>query len=230
MADIRLLSGSSSPTRLTGDGNYIAARGTRDGALLTMGWLTSLVMEGRVFGANAGTGTAPVTLRPTFATTEADLYIYVPPGTTIIPVYLSVAFEDTGTAQVLDVLALASSTGDSSITGTATTVYNLKIGASNSSNCTATNVVSGTQTDPYAGYFLEFWRPYGGFGEDAFNSSVAWVTPGIHGSSWSAMTGGVPPIIVGSSATGSCLAVYASAQAGTGFIQAIWAEVPSTGI
>ncbi len=230
MADIRILSGSSSRTRLTADGGYIAAQGTRDGAIFTADWILGLALEGRVFGANVGTGTTPVTVNATYAAAEPDLYVYVPNGTTILPLYLSVAFEDTGTAQVMDVVAVASSTGDSAVTGTPITAYNLKLGAANSSNCTVTSVVTSNGTSPLAGYFLEFWRPYAGFAEDAFNGSTGWVTPAVAGCSWSAALVGVPPVIVGSTTAGSCLALYASAQAGIGWLTAIWAELPSTGI
>ncbi len=226
MTDLRLNGAVSSVPRLTADNQWLAAHGLRDGAIVGAPWLTALALEGRVFGVNIGTGTSPTTFNATYAAAEPDLWVHVPSGTTIIPVYLEVCFEDTGTAQVMDVVAVASATGDSAVTGTALTIRNMRMDAPISSGCTATAVVTAAGTSPLSGNHVEFWRPYAGFGEDAFNGSTGWVNAAIHGARWTVNESQVPPIITGAGS----LAVYASGQAATGFITAVWAELPSTSI
>lgn len=223
MSDIRFQSQILSPA-VVGESDMRLANGTRDGAIFTADWYTQMAIEGRVYTVNIGTGTSPTTLNATYAAAEPDLWVHVPSGTAIIPIFLSVGFEDTGTAQVLDVLGMVSSTGDSAVTGTALTIKNNRTDAPNASVCTATAVVTAAGTDPHAGNFYEFWRPYAGFGEDAFNGSTGWVNNNIAGTSWSARVATSLPIV----ANGGSLAVYASGQAATGFIVASWVEIPTT--
>lgn len=224
MSDIRIQARHNDPASASENGARISVNGTRDGAIFTADYIMQLGLEGRVFVVNTGTGTTPTTFNATYAATEPDLYLYVPTNKAVIPIYISVQFEDTGTAQVMDVLALASATADSAVTGTALTIYNTRTDAPNTSGCTATGVVTGTLTDPRAGNFYEFWRPYAGFGEDAFNGSTGWVNGRIHGAEWTLSQVGYPPII----ANGGSLSVWASGQAATGFITAVFAEIPST--
>ena len=133
--------------------------------------------------------------------------------------------EDSGTALVQDILAAVSDNGDSSVTGTALTVYNLRSDAPFSSACTATAVVTSGGTTHLAGNRVEFWRPTAGFAEDGFNGSTAWVNNKMHGMEWSARTS-IPPVI----APLGALSIYVGAQAGTGFIEVIYAELPSNAI
>ncbi len=225
MADLRYVSQVNSPA-VAGESDYRSVNGTRDGAIYSADYWTQLALEGRVYVVNVGTGTSPTTFNATYSAAEPDLWIHVPTGTAIIPIYLAVGFEDTGTAQVMDVLGMVSSTGDSAVTGTALTIKNSRTDAPNASVCTASAVVTAAGTDPHAGNFYEFWRPYAGFGEDAFNGSTGWVNNMIHGTSWSVRQAAQVPIV----ANGGSLAVYAAGQAATGFIVAAWAEVPSTRI
>lgn len=224
MSDIRYVVGTSSKGKTNTDDAFLAVQGTKDGAIYAADWVFSKALEGKIFVAQSGTGTSPTTFNATYSAAEPDLYVYVPSGTNIIPIYVSVCFEDTGTAQVMDVMAVASSTGDSAVTGTALTVYPLRTDAPSATVCTATGVVTAAGTSPLAGYYYEFWRPYAGFGEDAFNSSTGWVNSGIHGASWSLRQSGIPPIITG----GGSLSVYASGQAATGFITVMWVEETQT--
>ena len=199
----------------------------RDGSVVTVDWIQAAIAEGQVFGAQTGSGTAPTTFNATYAAAEQDLYIYVPAGTLIIPLYIGINFEDTGTALVLDVVAGYSNNGDSAVTGTAITAYNYKTAASPNTACTVTAVVTATGTTHLGGDdFLEFWRPTAGFAEDAFNGSTAWVNNRIHGMFWSAKT--FPAPVIGATGSAGALSIYAGAQAGIGFITAIWAEYPST--
>ncbi len=199
----------------------------RDGGVITYDWIQAAVAEGRVHGVNTATGTTPDTFNATYAAGEQDLYVYVPAETLIIPLYIGIGFEDTGTAQVMDVLAGYSLNGDSSVTGTSETIYNYKTGSSVATSCTATSVITGSGTTHLGGTdFLEFWRPYMGFAEDAFNSSTSWGVDIFHGVHWSAKQ--MPAPIIGSSGTDAALSIYAAAQGGTGFITAVWAEFPTS--
>jgi hypothetical protein len=198
-----------------------------DGSVVTQDWIQAAIAEGQVFAAQSGSGTAPTTVNATYAAAEQDLYVYVPAGTVIIPLFIGINFEDTGTALVLDVLAGYSLNGDSAVTGTALTAYNYKTGASPNTGCTVTGVVTSGGTTHLGGDdFLEFWRPTAGFAEDAFNGSTAWVNNRIHGMTWSAKA--MPAPIIGSSGAAGALSIYAGAQAGTAFITAVWAEFPAT--
>jgi len=223
VVDIRGVA-SVTPTRVTEDNVFLSPQTTRDGGLITADWVMARSLEGRVFAADTATGTTPDTFNATYSAAEPDLYVYVPSGTLIIPIYIGVGFEDTGTAQVLDVFAIATSTGDSAVTGTAETINSLRMDKPITSNCTATSVITAAGTAPEAGNYVEFWRPYMGFGEDAFNGSTGWVNNAVHGAHWAYNQMGVAPIITG----GGALAIYASGQAATGFITAIWVELPST--
>lgn len=224
MSDIRAYP-SITPGRVSTDnGGPMGVQSTRDGGLIAADWWMARAIEGRMFGVDTATGSTPDTFNATYAAAEPDLYIYVPTNTAIMPVYIAVGFEDTGTAQVLDVFAIATSAGDSVVTGTTEVINSLHMGAPISSNCTATSVVTGAGTAPESGNYFEFWRPYMGFGEDAFNGSTGWVNEKIHGTSWSAKETGVYPVIPG----GGALAIYASGQAATGFITCVFVELPAT--
>lgn len=218
---------SSSPDRQTTDGKIEGLWAARDGSLVGMDWYTALSLEGRCYCVDTATGSTPDTFNDTYAAAEPDLYLYIPSGTTVIPVYLEVGFEDTGSAQVMDVFALASDTEDAdrTVSGTVETITNMRIDQPHSSACSAWSVVTGI-TDPMAGNYFEFWRPYMGFAEDAYAGSTSWGVPIFHGARWSAKKATTPPFAVGP----GCVAVWASAQAGTGFITLIWAELPSNSI
>jgi len=196
----------------------------RDGSLVNMPWLMTKVIEGKVFGVQSGLLTTPDTLNATIADGEQDVLINVPSGVTIIPVSISVCFEDTGTAQVMDVIAVASNVYDNANTSTAETIYNLRTDKpTGGSQCYAYSVVTAGGTAVESGNYFEFWRPYAGFAEDAFGGSTGWKSALVHGAHWNIGQAVVPPVIVGNGS----LSVYASAQAGYGFIKVVWVEEPT---
>jgi hypothetical protein len=198
----------------------------RDGSVVNMPWVMAKAIEGKVYSVHSGIMTAPVAGTDSSSGATAakpDLLITVPDRTTIIPVYISIDFEDTGTAAVVDVFAVASDVYDNAVTATALTINNLRMDKPiGGSQCTAYGVVTAGGTDPEtSGYnFVEFWRPWAGFIEDGFNSSTSWAIPYPHGVQWSIGQAVVPPVIVG---TGS-LNIYATTQNPVAFITAIWIE------
>ena len=228
MSDIRLVTGSSTVTRVTSDGANLRVQGTRDGAIFTADWFLARALEGRMFGANAGTGTTPVTFAGAYDADGMDFHLHVPQGTTVIPVSITAVYDAVGTESTMEIIGLASNTGDGSVTGTASTIYNMRMDAPYSSLCTATGAVDAAgATDPNAGNFIEFWRR-----QRPLTDTVASGENDRHELrfNYSAATEGPPPVIVGSGDSGSCLAVYCTAQAGTGFLTVVWVEVPSNSI
>jgi hypothetical protein len=214
---------SSSVTRHSftsqGDGSPAAARVNRQGSAVVADQYLQWALEGRVFVANVGTETEAITFNAAHADAEPDLFIHVPSSTSIIPLYVSVGFEDTGTALALDVYAAVSATGDSAVSGTSITAVNARTDAPRSTACTVTSVVTSGGTDINTGNYAEFWRPLAGFGEDAFNGSTAPTNWRVAGVEWSAQMH--LPVVVHK---GGSLAVFAAAQAGIGFITVAWAE------
>jgi len=210
------------------EGADVYARATRDGALFTADWYLAQALAGNCFALNSGLLTTPDTLNAGAAADgEPDVLINVPAGTTIIPAYIGIQYEDSGTALVLDCFAVASNQWDDVITGTAetTNIKNMRMDAPRGSSCHAYSGASAGATLE-TGNFVEFWRPFAGFGEDAFNGSTGWVNPAINGCYWSVKDAVVPPIIKGQGA----LAIFAGGQAQKGFITVIWVELPTASL
>lgn len=226
MSDLRIKQEVSSVTRLTDDDQWMNLRGTRDGAMVSADWLTAMALEGRCYGINTGVDTSPDTFNAAYAAAEPDILVTVPSGTTIIPVFIQVNFEDTGTVDVLDVVAVASSVYDAATTSDALTIYNMRMDAPNSSLCSAVAVVTGSGTTPLTGNFIEFWRGTAGKNADAFNGNTTPTTELVPRTAWNIKDSLVPPVIVGEGS----LNIYAAGQAGVGFITVIWVEVPSNSI
>ncbi len=229
MANLRVKTGTTAVLHGTGDGTQVDVRGTRDGAMFTSPWLTALAFEGRCFGANIGTGTTPVQTTTAWAATTPDLYIQVPAGTTIIPVFIEITWEDTDSAGTWDVIATLSSVIDTSPGGNALTIHNMRTDKPVKSLCTAVSIAT-TVTTPYTGNFLEFWRGTAGFAADAFNGTTNQTSELSTRTAWNLKDAVVPPVIVGEGS----LSIWATNSTGatgvTGWVTAIWAEVPSTSI
>lgn len=211
------------------EGQERPARINRRAELVSMPTYQQLVADGRCFVANGGTGTTPITFAGAFDATAPDMYIRVPVGTTIIPLRIQVIFDAVGTEATMEIIGLASNTGDASATGTAITAYNMRIDNPRSTACTITAAVDASGVDtPATGQFYEFWRFARPLTDTvATGENDRW--PLVF--DWSAFRDGPAPVIVGTnSAGGACLAVYAASQAGTGFITVEWAELPSESV
>ena len=181
-----------------------------------------LAQEGYGFIANGGAGSTVITFAGAYDADAPDFHLHVPSGKTVIPLRIEVIFEAVGTESTMEIIALASNTGDPTATGTGVPMRNLNLASSIVSGCTATAAIDAAGiTDPNAGRFFEFWKyqlpltDTVATGENDRNPLVF---------TWSAFTDGPPPRIVGS-VGGSCLAVYAASQAGTGFITVSFLEI-----
>ena len=218
----------------TSEGNQKQLRTFRDGALVGCDWITALVLEGRVHGINSGTGTTPVPTNPVYGDALQDIYVYVPAGTVIIPLYVGIEVEDSEPAAVVDIFAAYSANGDGAVTATPLTIYNYKTLASPASACTASETVTSGGTTHLGGEdFLEFWRPYSGFMADAVAGSIAHLGSGrysAHHMEWSARQF-VPPII-GSADQDCALSVFVGLSTGAvtpdAYVTCVWAELPAS--
>lgn len=219
---IKVKGKQTSAIAVESEGSDVFIRAMRDGSLVTMPWLTAKVLEGKVFASNTGALSSPDTFSPTLDAAMPDLLILVPNGTTIIPVYLSVGFEDTGSQEALDVFAVASNVYDADSSSHETeTIMNMRTDkAANGSQCVAKAVVTSAGTTPESGNYVEFWRPMAGIAEDAYNCQTMPTNNQVSYSKWTIGDIVVPPIIVGQGS----LNVYCGAKAGLGFITAIWVE------
>ena len=79
MASILLNAAERTAVTRIGEGVNLQARGTRDGALFTASWYEAHALEGRIFGANMGSVTTPLTFLVTAAnrTAVAGAYRHV---------------------------------------------------------------------------------------------------------------------------------------------------------
>lgn len=224
MSDIRIITGSTTPTRVGSDGQYLSLQGTRDGAAFTQDWVMAKALEGRVFVANSGEGTTPATHAGAYDADAPDLFLHVPSSVIVIPVFVGVKYEAFGTELIAEVIGLVSSTGDSSATGTALTIKPLRLDAPVASACTATGAVDAAGiTDPHAGTYLEFLR--------RGNTLVDTVATGEndrmeHLYDWKFGEAGLAPIVNG----GGSVSIYATGQAPTGFITLMWVELPASAL
>lgn len=227
MSDVRITREVSSVSRGTSDGPLRSLRGTRDGAVFTADWYLAAALEGRAFGVNHGTGTDPVTTNAgALIVAEPDLIVQVPADTTIIPVYLEYAIEDTATGGPVEVVAVASSAATQATSpGTGLTIYNMRTDAPITSNCTASRTNTSGVT-PYTGNFIEFYRGYAGDATDQHGSNTAQTVNSATRAHWSASDTMVPPIMTGVSQIG----VYMVGSGLTGWITLIWVEMPSNSI
>ncbi len=209
------------PDTFTADDAYSKVQGTRDGAPFSADWVLARCLEGRVFCANAGTATSPITFGAgTIDTTEFDLHLAVPSGTTVGILNIDVFLEVTGTNAILEGMAV-SGTGSTCGAGTTITPKNLRSDAPFTSNCTIT--AAATLTSGVAITGSEFFR----FG---YNKIETVTSAGDSGGTlsrlftWNHKDAGYMPILVGAAQLG----VFCGAQAGQGFIKVIYVEVPST--
>ena len=197
-------------------------------SVITLDMLSQWMAEGYGYIANFGSATTPVTFAGAYDADAPDLYIHVPAGTTIIPVSIRVLFEAVGTESTMEIIALASSTGDLTATitgGTLLTAKNLRVDRAGGSLCTVSGGVDAAGiTDPNAGNFYEFWREMRPLTDTvATGENDRW--PLLF--EWSVFQDGPLVAIPGAASIGSSLSVYAASQAGTGFITVGWVEIPT---
>lgn len=108
--------------------------------------LEQYAKEGRVFVANMGSVTTPLTFLAT-AANRPDAWIRVPSGTTIIPISVNVTLEAmAGTATEFDVRIAANDIGDGTSSAASVGPLTAKTNSGKTSNCTARQLATGDTT------------------------------------------------------------------------------------
>ena len=213
------------PDSASADDIYQKLQGSRDGALWTADWVLARCAEGRVFCANAGTVTTPVTFGAGIIDEdEYDLHIAVPSGTTIGILEVTAVLEVVGTNALMEVMA-KTGTGSTAGAGTTITPRNLRSDAPFTSNCTIKAACTASSGVEITG--AEFFR-------DCIGKIATVATAGDSSGNltrkftWNHKAAGYIPIVVG--ASGAALGVFCGSQAGQGFITVMYVEIPSTRI
>ena len=219
MSDFRLLAGQSSVSRGR-DTNFVGARGTRDGALFTAPWALALVMEGKVFGTNAGSVTTGIAGHAAIDADQPEMAIRAASDSLILlPLYLLAAAESGATTLgVHEMMWAASNIDVANGTSTGLTPLNMNFASSNAASAVARHTYSANGTDPLtAGNFQELVRQSGLIDSDAVTSGLQ-----ILSAKWDVNSGGgVIPLIA---RTGSLVGYGGGSTSAVFFMTAIWAE------
>lgn len=192
----------------------------RDGTLGVAELIALLSLEGRVFTANAGSATTPISYNAGgLVTTEFDLHVAVPASVAIIPLELTITFEAFGTALLVECV-MQSGSGSVSA-GTAVTPINSNINAPRTSSCTVTYVTAAATA--FTTNVKEIWRASNQLA--ITTATVAQIrSPYVY--TWRAKDSGILDVVGPNQQVG----VWASANAGTGMIAFKYAELPSAAV
>ncbi len=204
------------------DGTSRGIRITRDGSVIQLPWLQALCLEGRMFGAQCGDASTDPVGAGTFGAGAVDLgefdYLQViPVNTTVLPVYMAVAFLAIGTAAEAGIHVVWGSAAVAG-TGLSLTPFNMRPSSSVTTACTVTALDDGDGTDIVV--------------EGVIYEQVTTALTGVAGTpaqlipEFSVAKCGFIPVLEGA----TNLAMFANGQAGTGYLTAVWAELPSSAI
>ncbi len=204
------------------EGATRAVRLLRSGEIGIVDFIALLSFEGRVFTANVGSATTPVTFNAGgLTTTEFDLHVAVPSTTVIIPLELMVGFEAYGTTLLLESAMQSGSGSVVGTTNTAVTPLSSNVSAGIASTCTIKQV--GDAGTAFTTNIKEIWRT-----NQQKVITLATVTAIREGlpyvNRWFARDSGHYDMV----GPNQQLGVWASAQAGTGFIKFVYVELPAS--
>lgn len=216
MADSKILPRVKNPSRNTADSDAeMFLRGTRDGVAFTADYFESLAMQGRIFSANMGTVTTPLTFLVT-AANRPDAWICVPAGTAILPIKCNVVLESAaGTVTEIDVRIAQNNIGNGTSSAADVGPRSHRTDSPYTSACTARQLATGdttAETNPLSIYRRTYAR--------ADEAGIEW--RGIEVGR--AQMG--HPILMGG-ATWEVFIAGTGTQA-TGYVVMTWAEVPAT--
>lgn len=175
MSDVRVYTAQSTVSRAATDGKLVAARGLRDGALVAAPWELALVMEGKVFGASAGTVTTGIAGHATADADQPEVAIRLTTDAVVVlPLFLEAGTQSFETTLGIHGVFYAVSNIDvGNGTSTALTPQNMALYSANATTVTARHTYSGNGTDPLtAGNFTELGRAAGNFDSDAATSGI----------------------------------------------------------
>ena len=219
MAVIKGNARQSTSVQSVGEGVEVYQRMLRDGTVGIADLVALWSLEGRVFTCNLGTGTTAATFGGgTLDLTEHDMHVAVPSSVCIIPLEMTIVYETWGTVQICENVLLKGS-GSVAGSGTAVTPKSSNENTGISSACTVTGAcATGTA---FTTVDIEIWR-------ESIQRvvTITTVTEAANYTrqrfEWNALKSGVLQVVGPSEQ----LAVFASSQAGTGFIILKYAELP----
>ena len=197
-----------------------------DGASASVPWLQALSFEGLIFSCGFGAANLEDTDVGTFGAggidfTEHDLLVTMPANTNliVIPIYFKPIFEAIGTIAAVDVLLASGAGGVISNGLTSATLVNTNMASANTTACTvgALGDAGGTAFTPANYIYRE-----GGTHLTGVAGTGQTLMP-----EWSVLKSGVLHIVYGASKQ---VAGFVSAQASTGYIHYIQAELPSNAV
>lgn len=203
--------------KVQGTNTYVDAKGAPDGSLVTMSFLQSLSLAGKIFFANVGSATTPVTLDAAYANTDPDISIDVPDGTSIIPIRITAIYEAFGTDAVVETSTLVTKTLGVASAGTAFVPINMRTRAAGGSRCAVyvgPTVTSGITPGAYE-LFRDCHQLAGTMAAGEAGPATKF--------EWNISKEGFAPVLDGESS----LQTWATSQAASGYIQIVWAELPT---
>jgi hypothetical protein len=228
MALFKAKANQSSSVSRVGEGADVYVKALRDGSLTTAAFFQAMAMEGRMYVANAGSVTTPITFGAGDITgTEPDLLVEVPSNMVVIPVSFILNVEAYGTTAIFQCILSAGKGGSrgAATGGTAVTPVNVRTDAPFASQSTIySNIDTGTATYLTTNAY-EFWRD--GLQKAVTQAAADATSPHrLETFAWSAQATGTYPILVGASQ----LFAFAAGQAGTGFMTLTYVELPVSAI
>ena len=208
---------ATTPQRESSDGFLKPLWASLDGAAVNLPYIQALVTDGRVFEAYVGSASTPVTLDAAWVNTDPDISLDVPSGITVIPIRITVVYEAFGTDALAETMTLCSKTLAAASAGTLFTPINYRTRHTRASACKV--YVGPTVTSGYTTSAFELFR--------ACNQLCGTMAAGEAGPpnkfEWSIFKDGLAPMLEGEAS----LQTWAVSQESTGYIQYVWAEIPS---
>ena len=218
MSDIRVNAAQTTISRVT-DGRLVQMRGMRDGSAIVAPWEMALVMEGKVFGANAGTITTGIAGHATADGDQPEIAIRAAADTLVVlPLYLEAVTQSFETTLGIHGVFWAISPTDVG-NGTSTAFTPVQLNLSSSAAAAAVCRVAYTgngAADPLTTTWYELTRAAGNFDSDAATSGILGLK-----AVYSSKNDAAVPIL----ARTGCITGYG--EGGTGanfFFTAKWAE------
>lgn len=216
MSDIRVV-GAVTPTRKTADDGFISPRALRDGTLVTTPLESALSFEGRMFTAQNGDETTPLTFLA-LAANRPDAWLRAQGSTAIILPTITITLEAAaGTVTEIDIRIADNDIGNG--TSTAATVGPFPTNTGGALSATALCRHLATADTTAGTNERSVWRLTIPFAQATTegNGQPTWdITPAMMG--YPVLKGGAGSIMVYISAT--------TTQA-TGFVTWKWGEVPN---
>ena len=212
----------------SGQTNYVPWKGMLDGTAFTASWLARMALEGRMYTANAGTGTAPFTGGGAYVATAPDLDMSVPSGVLIVPVAATIVFETSGTSLLCEVVGVYGKGGIIAPTSaTSVTPVNHRLDIGNDSGVTIVSDGTGATYMTPAASIVEFWRDGEQMSITKTSASATVSSTDRTTFKWSALETGVWPVMYATDGI-TRLNIFASSQAPTLFISLTFVKPPIT--